>query len=164
MKFGGQIPSASSGQALRLRLRMTKWRGDSDDSYYLFLFLKAEATAGALFRFTFTFALLFDSKPPRQCLIRYKLPRAIHMDAQFPIGFAKTVIVAFEVVMVRKTNDNIDAATRIVNELYALVFVAISVRGSVRRRSMSVPAARTQTNRKALARDKHKRCTSQNNR
>jgi hypothetical protein len=85
------------------------------------------------------------------------------MDAHFPIGLAEAVIVALEVVMVGKANDNIDAATRIVNELHALVFVAITMRRSVRRRSMFVPAAGTQANRKALARDKHKRHTSQNN-
>ena len=75
------------------------------------------------------------------------------MDAHFPIGFVKTVIVAFEVVMARKTNDNIDATTRVVNEFCALVFVAISVRGSVWGRFMfgSVPAALTHTKRKALA-------------
>jgi hypothetical protein len=88
------------------------------------------------------------------------------MDAHFPIGLTMTVIVAFEVEMEGKIHDNIDAATRIVNELHTLVFVAISVRGSVWGRSMFgfVPAARTHANRKALARDKHEHHTSQNNR
>jgi len=69
------------------------------------------------------------------------------MYTYFPIGLAKAVIVALEVVMVRKTNDNIDTASRIKNELHAKVFVAITMRRSMRRRSMfgsvfgSVPAA-----------------------
>jgi len=73
------------------------------------------------------------------------------MDAHFPLDFAKAVIVAFEVVMVRKTNDNIDPSPRIINELHALVFLAITMSRSMRRRPMSVSAARTRANRKALA-------------
>jgi hypothetical protein len=122
--------------------------------------LKAEATAGMLFRFT----LALGSKTPRKRLFRYRLPRAVNMDAHFPVWLMIAVIVAFEVEMEGKIHDNIDAATRIVNELHALVFVAIAVRRSVWGRAMFVPAARTQANRKALTRDKHKRHTSQNNR
>jgi hypothetical protein len=125
---------------------------------------KAEATAGTPFRFTL--ALSLGSKTPRKRLFRYRIPRAVNMDAHFPVWLMIAVIVAFEVEMEGEIHDNIDAATRIVNELHALVFVAISVCWSVRWRSMFgfVPAARTQANRKALARDKHKRHTSQNNR
>jgi hypothetical protein len=65
------------------------------------------------------------------------------MDACFPLNFATSVIKAFKVVMAGKINDNINTASRIINELYALVFVAITMGRSMRRRSMfgSVPAA-----------------------
>jgi hypothetical protein len=65
------------------------------------------------------------------------------MDAHFPVWLMKAVIAAFEVEMEGKIHDNIDATTRIINELYALLFVAITMRRSMRRRSMFrfVPAA-----------------------
>jgi hypothetical protein len=87
------------------------------------------------------------------------------MDAYFPLSFATAVITASKVVMVGKINDNINTASRIINELYTMLFVAIPVCGSVWRRSVFVyaPAARTRANRKAIARDKHKCRANQNN-
>ena len=105
-----------------------------------------------LFRFTLGLAL-FGSKTLRHCILRYKLPRAVNMDAYFPLNFATAVITALKVVMVGKINDNINTPSRIINELHTVLFVPIPVRGSVRRRSMFVyaPAARTRANRKAIA-------------
>jgi hypothetical protein len=123
-----------------------------------------------LFRFTLglAFALLFGSKPLRQCILRYKLPRAVYIDAYFPLNLATAVITASKVVMTGKINDNINTAPRIINELNTVLFVAIPVSGSVWRRSVFVytpvaPVARTRANRKAIARDEHKRCANQNN-
>jgi hypothetical protein len=85
------------------------------------------------FRFTLglAFALLFGSKTLRQCILRYKLPLAVYMDAYFPLSFATAVITASKVVMVGKINDNINTASRIINELYTMLFVAIPVCGSL---------------------------------
>ncbi len=65
------------------------------------------------------------------------------MDAHFPVWLLIAVIVAFEVEMEWKIHDSIDATTRIINNLYALVFLAITMGRSMRRRSMFgfVPAA-----------------------
>ncbi len=65
------------------------------------------------------------------------------MDAHFPVWLMIAVIVAFEVEMEGKIHDNIDATTRIINELHTVLFVAITMRRSMRRRSMFrfVPAA-----------------------
>jgi hypothetical protein len=59
------------------------------------------------------------------------------------LNFATSVIKALKVVMAGKINDNINTASRIINKLYALVFVAITMRRSMRRRSIFgfVPAA-----------------------
>jgi hypothetical protein len=71
------------------------------------------------------------------------------------LNFATAIITASKVVMVGKVNDNIDAVSRIINELHALVFVAITMRGSVWRRALFAfvfaPVARTRANRKAPA-------------
>ena len=124
--------------------------------YELLLFLfKAEATAGMLFGFTL--ALSFASKTRRKRLFGYRLPLTVNMDAHFPVQLAKAVIAAFEVEMVGKIHNNVDAELRVVNELHTLLFVTIPVCRSMRGRSMSVRRARSCANRQALARDKRER-------
>jgi hypothetical protein len=50
----------------------------------------------------------------------------------------KAVIVALEVVMTRKINYNINTPLRIENEFHTVVFMAMSMSGSMRWRSVSV--------------------------
>jgi hypothetical protein len=59
------------------------------------------------------------------------------MHAYFPLGFSVTVIVASEVKMVGKFDDDIDAPSGIINQFYALMLLAVAVGRSVRRRSVS---------------------------
>jgi len=59
------------------------------------------------------------------------------MNAYFPMGLSVTVIAALEVEMVGKLDDYIDAPSGVINELDAVLLMAVAVGGSVRWRSMS---------------------------
>jgi hypothetical protein len=60
------------------------------------------------------------------------------MHAYFPPALSVTVIMPPEVEMVGKFNDDIYTPTRVINELQTLIFMAIAVGGSMRRRPLDV--------------------------
>jgi hypothetical protein len=60
------------------------------------------------------------------------------MQAYFPPVPSVTVKVSLEVEMVGKLDNNIYTPTRVINEINALMFMAVTVGGSVRRRPLYV--------------------------
>jgi hypothetical protein len=60
------------------------------------------------------------------------------MHAYFPLGFSVTVIVALEVEMVGKFDDDIDTKSGIIDKLNALMFMAVAVGRSMWRRPLYV--------------------------
>jgi hypothetical protein len=75
-----------------------------------------------------------------QAIITRRFPATVDVHAHVPLVLVKAVIVPFEVVMVWKTNDDIDASARVIDKLDAamvVVFASMAVGRGVGRRSMS---------------------------
>lgn len=96
--------------------------------------------------------------------MRYGLPRAIDMDCHLPLISENSIVAAFILVMVGQFHNDIDASPRIENEFEAVLFAAMPVRGSVRRRPVPWFFARCWANRHTLARDKQKHRANQGDR
>ncbi len=85
----------------------------------------------------------FDLKPGRQRLSGQRGPAAVELHAHLPHGAGSTVEIAVMVVTVGMSDDCIDSAPRVENQLHAAdLLAAISVCRGVRGRPVSDFSAR----------------------